>query len=96
MTAFRVNLDELDHVISRLTALGKILTDELGSIDSQVKQLHSSSWSGIAAAAHAEAHAQWAQSATEFNEGVQEMRDVARHAHEQYAKAHTTNVNMLR
>ncbi len=96
MTAFRVNLDELDHVISRLTALATILTDELASIDSQVTQLDSSSWSGVAAAAHAEAHAQWAQSATQFNDGVQEMRNVARHAHEQYTKAQTTNVNMLR
>lgn len=96
MTAFRVDLDELDHVVSRLTALGKVLTEELAKIDTQVAHLHSSSWSGTAATAHSEAHAQWAASAKTFNEGVDEMRQVARHAHGQYTKAHTANVNMLR
>ena len=92
----RVDLDELENVIARLNGLAGFVHDRLDELDRRVGALHTSSWSGTAAAAHADAHREWSADAKEFNDGIAEMRDAAKNAHTNYDKAINTNRRIFR
>lgn len=94
--AFKVDLEELDDVVARLAQLDKILSEHLRQIDRRVAALHESSWHGVAAQAHGEAHRKWSAGAKRFHEGVTEIRAVAHNAHTQYTRAQSVNRRMLR
>ncbi|MFW0793285.1 WXG100 family type VII secretion target [Gordonia sp. CPCC 205515] len=91
---FRVDLDELDSVVQRLTQFDKLIGEQLTHIDQLVTNLHGS-WSGLAATAHAEAHRTWAAGAKTFHDGVTEMGTVAKNAHTHYTRAQSVNRRML-
>jgi WXG100 family type VII secretion target len=69
---------------------------DLNELDTMVNNLHASSWSGEAAAAHLEAHRRWAAGAKDMNDGLIAIRDAAKHAHERYSTAASVNHRMTR
>lgn len=94
-TEFSVDLEHLDDVVARLSNLVGFLTEQLGQIDDRVATLQGGSWGSAAALTYADAHRQWASGAIEFAEGVQEMHDAAKAAHERYTAAFDTNYKMF-
>ncbi|MFQ6393163.1 WXG100 family type VII secretion target [Nocardia sp. KC 131] len=93
---FHVDLDHLDQLVAKLSGLVGFLGDHLAELDHKVADLHTGRWDGIAAAAYADSHREWATRAQEYAEGVAEMSDAAERAHGHYTEAATLNVNMLR
>ncbi|MFG1794565.1 WXG100 family type VII secretion target [Nocardia sp. NPDC049149] len=92
---FKVDLDHLDNVVSRLNALAGFVHEELDHLDEGVAALPGI-WESIGSQAYTEAHGKWASGAREFAEGVAEMRAAAQAAHRRYSAALQTNRRMLR
>ncbi|RDI64550.1 WXG100 family type VII secretion target [Nocardia pseudobrasiliensis] len=92
---FKVDLDELDRVVSRLNALSAFVSEHLDGLDDKVKALHSGSWESAAATAYADAHAQWLAAAREFAQGIADMSEAAQQAHGRYTSAIDVNRRML-
>ncbi|WP_063046165.1 WXG100 family type VII secretion target [Nocardia pseudovaccinii] len=95
MSEFSVNLEDLDHIVARLSGLAGFINDHLDDIDDKVGALTGSGWESVAAQAYSEAHQQWMTGAREFAEGVREMSDAARKAHTRYSTAADVNKQML-
>jgi WXG100 family type VII secretion target len=95
MSSFRVELDRLDQVASRLAGLTAFMNDKLAELDRRVAALHDGSWSGRAASAHAEAHREWSAGAAEFNRGLADIESAAKQAHAKYSAAIVANKRML-
>ncbi|MEU4808224.1 WXG100 family type VII secretion target [Nocardia fluminea] len=93
---FAVDLDHLDQVVARLTGLAGFINDHLDEIDDKVATLAGTGWESVAATAYEVAHRQWAGSAREFTEGVQDMSDAAKAAHTAYSDATDANTKMMR
>ncbi|MEU2035719.1 WXG100 family type VII secretion target [Nocardia amamiensis] len=93
---FQVDLDHLDEVVIRLSALACFVSEQLDTIDDKVATLAGTGWEGVAAKAYAEAHREWAAGAREFAEGIRDISDAARKAHTGYASAVEENLKMLR
>jgi WXG100 family type VII secretion target len=93
---FSVDLDHLDHIVARLSGLAGFIADHLDEIDNKVATLQGSDWEGVAAQAYVDAHRQWVAGAREFTEGIRDMSDSARQAHERYTRAIELNRKMLR
>jgi len=91
---YSVDLDQLDNIVSRLSSLAEFLTDHLSTLDQKSAAAHSGSWTGAAATAHETAHREWASSAKEFVQGINEMSTAARNAHTQYTAAQSANTRM--
>ncbi|WP_069162201.1 WXG100 family type VII secretion target [Nocardia altamirensis] len=92
---FKVDLDELDNIVSRLKALAGFVTGELDQLDEGVAALPGI-WESIGSQAYTEAHGKWASGAREFAGGVAEMSAAAQAAHHRYTSALQTNRRMLR
>ncbi|WP_069164270.1 WXG100 family type VII secretion target [Nocardia altamirensis] len=92
---FSVDLEHLDQIVSRLSALAGFVGEHLDEIDNRVATLHGSGWESVAAQAYAGAHSQWATGAREFVEGVREMSDAAKQAHGRYTRAIELNNRMM-
>lgn len=92
---FSVDLDHLDSIVARLSALAGFVGEHLDEIDDRVATLNGSGWEGVAAQAYAEAHTQWSTGAREFVEGVRDMSDAAKAAHTHYTRAGDTNTRMF-
>ncbi|MGV9674842.1 WXG100 family type VII secretion target [Nocardia sp. NPDC003482] len=84
---FRVDLEQLDQIASRLNGLSSFVTSHLDELDNKIGSLRHGSWESLAASAYAEAHAQWSSAAREFARGVAEVSHAARRAHERYTRA---------
>ncbi|MFQ6391994.1 WXG100 family type VII secretion target [Nocardia sp. KC 131] len=91
---FSVDLDHLDQIVSRLSGLAGFVADHLDEIDDKVAVLHGSGWESVAAQAYADAHRQWVTGAREFAEGIRDMSDAARKAHDRYTTAIELNRQM--
>ncbi|MEU2092273.1 WXG100 family type VII secretion target [Nocardia beijingensis] len=91
---YDVDLEHLDNVTARIGGLVGFITDSLVGLDTRIAAAHLT-WSGEAAAAHATAHKEWAQAATEVREGIDAMRAAAATAHGAYTAALTTNLGIL-
>lgn len=94
-TEFSVDLEHLDDVVARLSNLVSFLTEQLDQIDDHVAALQGGSWGSVAAQAYADAHRQWSSGARELVEGVHDMHDAAKAAHERYTAAFDTNYKMF-
>ncbi len=92
---FRVDLDQLDSVVTRLSSLASFISDHLATLDQKVANVHAGAWSGVAAAAHQQAHSEWSAAAAEFVQGVRDMSDAARNAHGQYTASVNANTRMF-
>ncbi|WP_435593163.1 WXG100 family type VII secretion target [Nocardia sp. bgisy118] len=84
---FSVDLDHLDEIVTKLSALAGFIGEHLDEIDDRVATLTGTGWESIAAQAYAEAHREWVTGAREFVEGVRDMSDAARKAHGRYSGA---------
>ncbi|WP_315773424.1 WXG100 family type VII secretion target [Rhodococcoides kroppenstedtii] len=94
MSAFRVELDPLMEVVSRLQAVAESADRRLAEVDARVAHL-GSAWTGDAAAAHRRAHDAAAAGAREMAEGLAVMAEAARSAHSAYSAAVTANLRMF-
>ncbi|MFR9769080.1 WXG100 family type VII secretion target [Nocardia sp. SC052] len=91
---YNVDLEHLDNVTVRIGGLVGFVTDSLAGLDARIAAAHLT-WGGEAATAHATAHREWAQAATEVREGIDTMRSAAATAHSAYTAALTTNLGIL-
>lgn len=90
MTRFKVDLDELDAVITSLDGFGTTLASNLAELDSAITALQAD-WLGDAAHAQAVAHRRIATGAREMHRAVLELHAVAKKAHASYSAAVTAN-----
>jgi WXG100 family type VII secretion target len=95
VSEFTVDVDHLDQIVARLSALAGFIGEHLDDIDDKVAGLTGTGWEGVAAQAYSEAHTKWATAAREFAEGVRDMSDAARKAHAKYINAAEVNKQML-
>lgn len=85
-----VQLQTLDGVVSELSAFNADVTAQLDDLEQRIAQLHVQ-WSGSGAAAHQQAHAEWANGARLMADGVQRLQRAAAAAHAAYAEASRAN-----
>ncbi|WP_327147349.1 WXG100 family type VII secretion target [Nocardia sp. NBC_01329] len=91
---YRVNLTELEAAGDRLGNLIGFLEDCLDQIEKRVGVLRQG-WSGEAATAYDDAHADWLTGVQDMKDGLLRMQEAARTAHTNYTSAAQTNVAML-
>jgi WXG100 family type VII secretion target len=92
---FTVEVDELDDVVGDLEACERHLALLVEDLDRQVSALHGT-WTGLAADAQREAHAQWSGGMAAMRTSLGDLREAARLAHEEYTGAASANVAMWR
>ncbi|MCC3329632.1 WXG100 family type VII secretion target [Nocardia abscessus] len=92
---FSVDLDHLDEIVTKLSALAGFIGERLDGIDDRVATLTDTGWEGVAAQAYTEAHREWVTGAREFVEGLKDMSDAAKKAHENFTHAVDLNSKML-
>lgn len=74
--AFRVDPQALTDAVQRMAAFQTYAEDMIAEIDSRVTRLHTS-WTGDAAAAHAEAHQHWVRGEAMMREALAQLEKVA-------------------
>ena len=92
---FVIEVDELDDLVGDLENCERDLTHLVADLESQMVRLHCS-WQGLAATAQREAHQEWSRGMAAMHAALSELRAAARQAHDHYADAATTNVDMWR
>lgn len=95
--SYQVDLDHLDDVTARVAGLHTFMVETLRELDERMTALHAdgSQWSGAAAAAHAQAHAQWTEAAARAAAGIERMRAAAAAARSAYTEATAANLRTL-
>lgn len=83
----------LADTVQRLAAFQRYAEDTIAEIDSRVTHLHAS-WTGEAAAAHAEAHRHWARGEAMMREALAQLKQAATTAHGNYTGAMSANLGM--
>ena len=91
--AFRVDPQALADAVQRMAAFQRYAEDTTAEIDSRVTCLHTS-WTGEAAAAHAEAHRHWVRGEAMMREALAQLKKAALTAHGNYTGAVSTNLGM--
>lgn len=91
--AFRVDLDLMRDAIDSLTRCQTACDQALDDVSRRVRALHDT-WSGVTAAAQAEAQAQWEDGFAQMRAGLADMRGAAGTAHHNYCDAVETNLRM--
>ena len=91
--AFRVDPEALADAVQRMAEFQRYAESMLSEIDSLVSNLHAT-WSGEAAAAHAEAHQHWARGEAMMREALGRLRTAGATAHGNYTGAMSTNLAM--
>jgi WXG100 family type VII secretion target len=90
MTAFDVDLIELDAAIGQLDAARSALADRIAELEAAVAEGRRH-WTGEAEAAHEAAHQRLTTGAAELQTALAGLRAVAKHAHASYAAAVEAN-----
>lgn len=83
----------LADTVQRMAAFQRYAEDTIAEIDSRVTRLHAS-WTGEAAAAHAEAHRHWARGEAMMREALAQLKQAATTAHGNYTGAMSANLGM--
>jgi WXG100 family type VII secretion target len=91
--AFRVDPQALTDAVQRMAEFQHTAESMLTEIDSLVNNLHAT-WSGEAAAAHAEAHQHWARGEAMMRAALARLRAAGTAAHGNYTGAMSTNLAM--
>lgn len=91
--SYKVDLEQLDAAIDTMDKFGRTVEDWLGEVDRHIADLHLT-WSSQAATAQRVAHDKWVAGVDEMRENLDELRDVARTAHQNYSAAIETNTKM--
>lgn len=90
---FRVDPETLADAVQRMAVFQRYAEDMISEIDSRVTRLHES-WTGQAAAAHAEAHQHWVHGEAMMREALARLQKAAATAHGNYTGAMSTNLGM--
>lgn len=93
MTAYSVDLDELDRVIERMATFDSALDGHLSKLETRIERLHTT-WTGDAAKAQKAEHDKWMQAARDMRQAMATMRSASKTAHANYTRAINTNVSM--
>jgi WXG100 family type VII secretion target len=93
MTEYRVDLDRLDDVTTRVGGLTTFIEESLIELEERITALQTN-WSGQAADAHATAHSEWTAAAAKVRAALGEMQAAAE-AHQSYEQTSAANVAML-
>ncbi|WP_433754668.1 WXG100 family type VII secretion target [Nocardia sp. CA-135398] len=91
--SYKVDLEQLDAAIDTMDKFGRTVEDWLGEVDGHIADLHLT-WSSQAATAQRVAHDKWVAGVDEMRAILDELRDVARNAHQNYSAAIETNTKM--
>ncbi len=91
--AFAVEPEALAEAVQRMTAFQQYAEDMITEIDSRVARLRAT-WSGEAAAAHAEAHRHWKRGEAMMRAGLEQLEKAASTAHGNYTGAASVNFGM--
>lgn len=91
--AFNVDPEALADAVQRMGEFVRHTESLVAEIDSLVTHLHQS-WSGAAAAAHAEAHRHWAHGEATMREALNQLKTAGSTAHQNYTHAMAANVAM--
>jgi len=91
--AFSVDPEALADAIERMDDYVRHTESITAEIDSLVTHLHQS-WSGQAAAAHAEAHRYWSEGEARMRQALSQLKIAGGTAHHNYTQAMATNSAM--
>jgi WXG100 family type VII secretion target len=91
--AFRVDPEALAEAVEHMSEFQRYAESMLTEIDSLVSNLHAT-WTGEAAAAHAEAHRHWSQGEAMMREALTKLQGAAKTAHHNYTGAMSKNMDM--
>jgi WXG100 family type VII secretion target len=91
--AFSVDPDALVDAIQRMAEFMRHTESVVAEIDSLVTHLHQT-WSGEAAAAHAEAHRLWSDGEATMREALKTLKTAGSTAHHNYTHAMAANAAM--
>ena len=91
--AFSVDPEALTDAVQRMGEFIRHIESVVAEIDSLVMHLHQT-WSGEAAAAHAEAHRHWSQGEATMREALKQLKTAGSTAHHNYTQAMAANVAM--
>lgn len=91
--AFSVDPDAVLDAVARMLGFERYVESMLHEIEGLVANLQVQ-WSGAAAAAHAEAHRQWAEGAALMRKALADLQSAATTAHRNYTEAAATNQRM--
>jgi ESAT-6 family protein len=91
--AFRVDPDALADAVERMDEYLRYAESILAEIDSLVSGLHLT-WSGEAAAAHAEAHRHWGSGEAMMREALAGLKAAGTTAHHNYTGVMAANMAM--
>lgn len=83
----------LADAVQRMAAFQRYAEDMIAEIDSRITRLHAT-WTGAAAAAHAEAHQHWVGGEAMMREALTRLEQVATTAHGNFTGAMSTNLGM--
>jgi WXG100 family type VII secretion target len=90
---YAVDLGELQRKIEEMAAFERRIEQALEHLDGVVERLHIT-WTGQAAVAHRDAHAEWIAGMHRMRAGLVEMREAATRAHGNYTSAVEANSRM--
>jgi WXG100 family type VII secretion target len=91
--AFSVDPEALADALDRMREFVRHTENMVGEIDSLVSHLHAT-WSGQAAAAHAEAHRHWSRGEELMREALGQLKTAGTTAHRNYTGVMATNTTM--
>jgi WXG100 family type VII secretion target len=91
--AFSVDPDALANALQRMTEFVQHTESVVAEIDSLATHLHHT-WSGQAAAAHAEAHRHWSHGEATMRQALAQLKTAGSAAHHNYTSAMSTNQTM--
>jgi WXG100 family type VII secretion target len=91
--AFSINTEALTDAMQRMGDFVRHTESVVTEIDSLVTHLHET-WSGQAAAAHAEAHRRWSHGEATMRQALNLLQVVGGAAHHNYTQAMATNSAM--
>ncbi|OBK34884.1 secretion protein [Mycobacterium sp. 1245111.1] len=91
--AFSVDPDSLADAVQRMAEYVRHTESIVAEIDSLVTHLHQT-WSGQAAAAHAEAHLHWSRGEATMRDALNQLHTAGRGTHHNYTQAMATNSAM--
>jgi ESAT-6 family protein len=91
--SFSVVPEALAGALQRMAEFEHHVESMVSEIDSLVTNLHIT-WSGQAAAAHAEAHKHWSRGEAMMREALAQLTSAGAAAHQNYTSAMATNTTM--
>ncbi|QLY32955.1 WXG100 family type VII secretion target [Nocardia huaxiensis] len=91
---FSVDLEHLDSVTARMRALKSFVVDQLAALDAKANAVMPT-WTGEAATAYQVAHQEWADGATDVQDGLAVLEKAAQTAHGNYTGAMAANLKRL-